>query len=481
MSSFLASVRKLFAKEDAESGEPEAKRSRLEEPRAAAAASSSSSSSNLDGQIPPDYPARLNRLIQIGWQPKFAAKALQTAQYDVEAAAAALQKAHPITQQPSAGIELNSEPTKFERLLALPRNNNIVSITPSTSIAPYSSATSSTSSSSSASSSHLYSTSTSPQISPAVPRTFECTSCTFLNDIESMRCEICNEPRHLTKQQSAAIASTVQCCICFIHQPPETMFQPAAAAACKHYVCVEDARLYLESRVDQGHVTGLQCAACPRELSTAEIRAGLDEPGYARYARFKRLNELSKDPSVIFCPSARCEIALFHTTSDRLTCPDCNHSICFACKVPWHTGMTCAGYRYTESIKSEQQKLASLSASERLFQRFLERNPGHFRQCRKCTAYVEKIDGCDKMTCRCGERWCQKCGIANAACQCTPSSHIFYSQEHVLNNFGRPSGRPSQAVPTGGSFGLPGLLQSLMYSSSVSAPAGYTQARQLQP
>ena len=69
-----------------------------------------------------------------------------------------------------------------------------------------------------------------------------------------------------------------------------------------------------------------------------------------------------------------------------------------------------------------------------------------FRQCPKCKSWIEKgpsmeafgvimAEGCDKMTCRCGCRFCFKCGSVNAQCACTGPEHGFFTHEDVIKDY----------------------------------------------
>jgi hypothetical protein len=71
-----------------------------------------------------------------------------------------------------------------------------------------------------------------------------------------------------------------------------------------------------------------------------------------------------------------------------------------------------------------------------------------FRKCPKCSSFIEKgpsmeafgiamVEGCDKMTCRCGCKFCFKCGSIDAKCLCTGQEHGFFSHQEVLESYPR--------------------------------------------
>jgi hypothetical protein len=72
-----------------------------------------------------------------------------------------------------------------------------------------------------------------------------------------------------------------------------------------------------------------------------------------------------------------------------------------------------------EGQSSHDDTESSLSATLTLL------NQLEIRICRRCNNGVSKASGCDKMMCRCGYKFCYHCGVENANCQCTPSSHVY--------------------------------------------------------
>eukprot|EP00933_Yihiella_yeosuensis_P054258 TRINITY_DN5265_c0_g1_i1.p1 TRINITY_DN5265_c0_g1~~TRINITY_DN5265_c0_g1_i1.p1 ORF type:complete len:421 (+),score=70.25 TRINITY_DN5265_c0_g1_i1:22-1263(+) len=85
------------------------------------------------------------------------------------------------------------------------------------------------------------------------------------------------------------------------------------------------------------------------------------------------------------------------------------------------------------------------------------------RTCPECGCAIEKQDstlttGCDKMTCRCGCRFCFKCGIPATPdgapqCSCVAAYHQYLTHGDVLNNYPSTSFVDNLA----GGFGTPDL------------------------
>ena len=77
-----------------------------------------------------------------------------------------------------------------------------------------------------------------------------------------------------------------------------------------------------------------------------------------------------------------------------------------------------------------------------------------FKQCPKCNFWVEKSEGCDHMSCRCGQMFCYKCGGIYRACEC---SKRFFIKTPIVRIIGRPIGRIDNIMFGPGAIGvLPG-------------------------
>jgi len=65
---------------------------------------------------------------------------------------------------------------------------------------------------------------------------------------------------------------------------------------------------------------------------------------------------------------------------------------------------------------------ADADAADAATAAWLERNT---RLCGGCGVHLEKSDGCDKVQCLCGWRFCWQCGSVGARCECNPGHGFF--------------------------------------------------------
>jgi len=84
-------------------------------------------------------------------------------------------------------------------------------------------------------------------------------------------------------------------------------------------------------------------------------------------------------------------------TSLVLHCPSCLSALCTSCHEETHEGMSCAE-RKLHSDPAEQERLNSQLAMQ-----------SGFKRCPECTVWIEKNEGCNHMSCRCGAHICWVC------------------------------------------------------------------------
>ena len=113
------------------------------------------------------------------------------------------------------------------------------------------------------------------------------------------------------------------------------------------------------------------------------------------------LNHLAENNSdeITFCPTAGCNYMCSYDKNEfHLNCPMCKKSYCLQCKTEWHEGMNCEEYQRTKNKDENDVKFEEYAKGSKL------------KQCPKCKRWVEKVSGCDHITCPCGTPFCYRCG-----------------------------------------------------------------------
>uniref|UniRef100_A0A8H8CHA8 RBR-type E3 ubiquitin transferase n=1 Tax=Psilocybe cubensis TaxID=181762 RepID=A0A8H8CHA8_PSICU len=99
-----------------------------------------------------------------------------------------------------------------------------------------------------------------------------------------------------------------------------------------------------------------------------------------------------------YCTTPDCkQIYRRRSMQAALQCPSCFSTICPACDKEAHEGMTCEERRILKD-PAEQQRL-----TEELAKEF------GYKNCPQCDVLIEKTEGCNHMTCKCGAHICWSC------------------------------------------------------------------------
>jgi hypothetical protein len=148
---------------------------------------------------------------------------------------------------------------------------------------------------------------------------------------------------------------------------------------------------------------------CRLEISALDLQERLSADDLALYEQNSFRHFVQEHTGDLqSCPSPDCSY-VFSWIGDgsEFECPLCCRSYCLTCKTDWHTDLTC-----------QQFKLRSDPAQVELAFESLERNK-HCKQCSHCHFWVEKSDHSNILDCRCGRKFCFKCGEEAAeACRC---------------------------------------------------------------
>ncbi|KAF9554429.1 hypothetical protein CPC08DRAFT_174670 [Agrocybe pediades] len=172
--------------------------------------------------------------------------------------------------------------------------------------------------------------------------------------------------------------------------------------ACGHTYCSGCLKLFLTSAAD-GKKFPIACiandASCNVPLSIPFIRRFLPVQAFQGLVEAAFLLHLDQHAQELkYCTTPDCKQIYRHRTDVAvLKCPSCFSTICAACDEDAHEGMTCAERRL-HSNPEEQERLNNVLATA-----------NGYKKCPQCNIWIEKTEGCNHMTCKCGAHICWRC------------------------------------------------------------------------
>ena len=161
--------------------------------------------------------------------------------------------------------------------------------------------------------------------------------------------------------------------------------------SCNEQFCKRCMELYLIHLIDTRDINNIKCPACGTvKLDENEFRGLLNPEYWEKYQKIAKIEILTNNPFVKFCPQPDCEgYGLGSMKSKKIACSLCSFEYCFLCNQKWHT---------EKCTRIEEAK----------FELWAVENNVKF--CPKCKRRVEKLGGCNNMICICSNSFCWRCG-----------------------------------------------------------------------
>lgn len=117
----------------------------------------------------------------------------------------------------------------------------------------------------------------------------------------------------------------------------------------------------------------------------------------------------------------------------NIACPKCKLVICSACLAS-HPNYTCAQFKALPEAERTLDDLAFLDLAK----------AKRYARCSKCHHYVERIDGCNNIVCRCRHSFCYACNASTSKCVCGRNQHATTNRPNQYT-VGPPP--PARAAP----------------------------------
>lgn len=196
---------------------------------------------------------------------------------------------------------------------------------------------------------------------------------------------------------------------------------------CRHVYCKTCLKDYFEIQIKDGQVHCLNCPEpkCSSVATPGQVKELVDADLFARYDRLLLQSTLDLMADVVYCPRPSCQLPVMQEPGCSLgICSSCNFAFCILCRLTYHGVSPCkvsaeklidlcneylqaddAGKKFLEQRYGKrviQKALEEMESKD-----WLEKNS---KNCPCCGTPIEKIDGCNKMTCTgCMQYFCWIC------------------------------------------------------------------------
>jgi hypothetical protein len=212
-------------------------------------------------------------------------------------------------------------------------------------------------------------------------------------------CSICLLPMRITNGQQAGVNSL----------GAGVQLQP-----CLHTCCFSCIFQYVSTAVkEKRHRFPLVCPyfKCTTVLTPEDglvALAMIQDGAQSVYKEFKKRHTLATTDAM-GCPNDQCGNVIVlsgarDSRTQRVMCESCNVSFCVSCRVKWHEALTCRQFQKLPLEQRYPDDAEFMKLSKRC----------RWQRCPSCHAMIDRVDGCNHMTCRCGQQFCYKCSTPYA-------------------------------------------------------------------
>ncbi|WCJ42874.1 RING/U-box superfamily protein [Euphorbia peplus] len=190
------------------------------------------------------------------------------------------------------------------------------------------------------------------------------------------------------------------CEICFDPKPKDDSFP---IKGCSHSYCKDCMANYVGSKL-QDNISQISCPVpkCSGFLEPHDCRPILPQEVFDRWGN-ALCEALILGSQKFYCPYKDCSLMLVDDGSETVReseCPNCRRLFCAQCKVPWHAEIECAEFQKLHKDEREKEDIMLMKLA----------GNKHWMRCPKCRVFVERIEGCRYIKCRCGASFCYGCG-----------------------------------------------------------------------
>ncbi|RMZ26602.1 hypothetical protein D0859_09341 [Hortaea werneckii] len=200
------------------------------------------------------------------------------------------------------------------------------------------------------------------------------------------------------------------CVVCGDTKDPLDFPIDAPTPGCRHpsRLCAQCLQSWVASELDSKGCEGIKCPECPQILQYADVRQAASQETFKAYDNLATRNALSTLAEFAWCLNAQCGSGQLNIQNQNfMECASCRFKQCLRHKGAWHTGETCEQYEYRSSGAKARADEAKTEATLKTMSKLCPN--------KKCGWRIEKIGGCEHMTCRrCRHEFCWQCMAAQS-------------------------------------------------------------------
>ncbi|RMY84102.1 hypothetical protein D0861_07120 [Hortaea werneckii] len=200
------------------------------------------------------------------------------------------------------------------------------------------------------------------------------------------------------------------CVVCGDTKDPLDFPNDAPTPGCRHpsRLCAQCLQSWVASELDSKGCEGIKCPECPQILQYADVRQAASQETFKAYDNLATRNALSTLADFAWCLNAQCGSGQLNIQNQNfMECASCRFKQCLRHKGSWHTGETCEQYEYRSSGAKARADEAKTEATLKTMSKLCPN--------KKCGWRIEKIGGCEHMTCRrCRHEFCWQCMAAQS-------------------------------------------------------------------
>lgn len=227
-----------------------------------------------------------------------------------------------------------------------------------------------------------------------------------------------------TQRQKVFDAKAFCCGICFCEKLGSGCL---CFKECQHVYCKTCMSEYFQIQIRDGNVQCLNCpeTECNSLATPSQVKLLVGEELFARYDRLLLQSSLDLMADVVYCPRQSCTTAVMVEPDTTMgICPACQYAFCTLCKRGYH-GLSHCRITADElrglkdeylSASAEGKKFMEQRFGKKVIQRAVEESfsrdwlTENCKGCPRCGANIQKVDGCNKMTCTtCKQYFCWLC------------------------------------------------------------------------